>query len=147
VTLEDLLIERACTELLMRYGRAQDEMRGDLMEGLFSADAVMNLIDGPRIEGREAIERFWNGFFARPRPSIGRHIFTNLRTEITGEAHARGSAYVAVHRYTPGKPVTTLAPVMIGEARLEYVRTAEGWRMSLYELEVTTLDGYVHGVG
>ena len=147
MTLEELLIERECTELLMRYGRAQDEMRGDLMRGLFSDGAVMNLIDGPRIEGREAIEGFWDGFFAKPRPSIGRHIFTNVRTRLGGEDRAVGSAYVAVHRYTPGEPVATLAPVMIGEARLEYLRTAEGWRMSLYELEVTTLDGYVHGEG
>ena len=146
-TMRELAIERECVDLLMRYGRAQDDMSPEQMCGLFSDDAAMNLVDGPRIEGGPAIEAFWNSFFASPRPSIGRHIFTNVHTHVATEYEASGSAYVAVYRYLPGEPVLSLAPVMIGEARLRYVLTTEGWKISLYELEIVTIDGYVHGRG
>jgi len=145
--MREIAIERECTDLLMRYGRAQDDMSPEQMRGLFAEDAVMNLIDGPRIQGRLAIEKFWDDFFAAPRPSIGRHIFTNVRVHRDSPATAAGSAYVAVYRHTPGEPVLSLAPVMIGEARLRYTHTDNGWRISLYELEVVTIDGYVHGRG
>ena len=145
-SLDDLiLIERACTDLILSYGHTLDEWRYDLMQGLFAETAVWEVSDGPTFVGAKAIMAFWREALAEQRPSLGRHIFNNIRIRRTGADEASATAHVTMYRYDPTQPIVSLAPTLIGDARFEFVRVGQQWLFSRYTLNSVTLEGYVHG--
>ena len=145
-SLDELIhIERACIDLIMRYGHALDEWRFELMEGLFTDDAVWEVVGGPTWDGKDAIMAFWKGALAEKRLSIGRHIFNNIRVTRTGADKAGATAHVTMYRYNPNEPIVSLAPLLIGDASFEFARSGEQWLLSRYVLNAVTVDGYVHG--
>jgi len=142
---EVIYIERACTDLIMRYGHALDEWNCELMQGLFAEDAVWEVSGGPSFVGATAIMAFWKVALAEKRPSIGRHIFNNIRVSRTGMNEARATSHVTMYRYNPNQPITSLAPILIGDARFEFMRAADQWLFRRYALNSVTVEGYVHG--
>ncbi len=145
-SLDELIhIERACADLIMRYGHALDEWDYELMQGLFAEDAVWEVSGGPTFIGVAAIMAFWKEALAEQRPSIGRHIFNNIRIWRTGTHEARATSHVTMYRYNPSQPITSLAPILIGDALFEFLRTADQWRFRRYALNSVTVEGYAHG--
>jgi len=142
---EQIYIERACTDLIFRYGHALDEWRSELMEGLFAEDAVWEVVGGPTLAGAAAIMAFWKGALAEKRPSIGRHIFNNIRVKHTGIHKAEATSLVTMYRYNPSQPIVSLAPLLIGDANFEFTRTGDHWRFTRYVLNAVSVEGYVHG--
>jgi hypothetical protein len=62
---------------------------------------------------------------------------TNTRIEVIDRDHAKGTAYLTMHRFDPAHPETikSLAPVLAGVMNDEYVRTPQGWRFKQRKLE------------
>ncbi|MBS0331922.1 MAG: nuclear transport factor 2 family protein, partial [Proteobacteria bacterium] len=86
--------------------------------------------------GRAEVER---GFRRRQDNAqrMSRHVCENLLVEVVDEDHATGVVYLTLYRHDgePGRKTSPLAgPVLVGEYRDEFVRTAEGWRFRRREV-------------
>ena len=142
---ELIYIERACIDLIMRYGHALDEWRYELMENLFAENALWEIVGGPTLTGKAAIVSFWAEALKEKRPSIGRRIFNNIRIARTGLHEAEATSHVTMYRYDPARPIISLAPLLIGDARFEFARVGNRWFFKRYVLNAVTVEGYVHG--
>jgi len=126
----------AIRDLAARYAHAGDRGRFDDMAALFAPDAVLEMPDGRRLDGRDAIRAFLvetaetMRVAATPGSFIRHHVTTHQITVETSD-RASGHAYFFV--------VTDRGPDHWGRYADRYVRTDDGWRFAARRVK---LDGF-----
>ena len=136
-----LLIERDCERLVIDCCHFVDHGQASRIADLFSEDGVWTAPGLFTTSGREALRK---GMAAREAKSFrtARHLCSNFRLEILDANHAEGVVYVTIYRHDgregeeTGKGPSPLEepPLMVGEYRDRFVRTAEGWRIARREV-------------
>jgi uncharacterized protein (TIGR02246 family) len=124
-------IERACERLVVDYCHLIDHGEAERVAALFTEEAVWR---GPGVEmkGREEIRA---GFRLRQENAgrMSRHVCNNFRLDVIDPDHAEGVVYLTLYRHDgdADRRVSPLpGPVMVGEYRDRFERTAEGWRIA-----------------
>ena len=106
-------------ELPGRYGDAIDDRDWAALDRIFTADAVFDLtdLDGPRLEGLEAIKAFMDAEARHPRT----HTMTNVYVDETDEGTELHFRILAL-----------LPEGRMGTASYhdKVVKTADGWRVA-----------------
>lgn len=129
-----MLDQRACEALITRYTHLVDFGPGAEVADLFTDDGVWTSGE-ESYEGRAAL----SSFFGRDRGHAkSRHVSSNTAVTV-GEDSAEGLSYFTLYRYGEEKPrVPDLddQPVILGEYRDQFVRTADGWRIARREAGV-----------
>jgi hypothetical protein len=141
--LATLLAERACERLLIEYVRRVDFGEASRLADLFVEDGVWEA-DALVLDGREAIRAH---FLRRERVvrRVSRHFLANVAIDVDGDGSAAaGLAYFANVRHDRPEgdlalPVPAGLPKYTGEYRVDFVRTADGWRFTRLHVDVTFL--------
>ena len=125
-----LLIERECERLVTQYCHFVDHGEAARIADLFTKNGVW-AGPGVRMEGHDELRK---GFGVRQANSarMSRHVCNNLLVDVIDEDHAEGTVYLTLYRHDgePGRKISPLeGPVIVGEYRDEFVRTADGWRI------------------
>lgn len=130
-----MLDQRACEALITRYTHLIDLGEGAEVADLFTETGVWTSGDDTH-EGRAALTEF----FGRERGHTkSRHVSSNTAVTRTGDDSAEGLSYFTLYRYNEEKPrVPDLddQPVILGQYRDRFVRTADGWRIDHRQAEV-----------
>jgi hypothetical protein len=127
---EQLLIERACERLIVAYSHFIDFGEAGRVGELFTADGVWESPEAT-MRGQEQV----TAGFGRRQANAGRrsrHVCTNVAIDIVGPDEAKGVCYFSLYRADGvGEGAAPLdGPVMVGEYRDRFVRTADGWRIA-----------------
>lgn len=126
--LEHLVAERACERLSFAYAAAADEGRHSRLADLFTPDGLFAVPD-LRLEGREAIRRFFVGREALTDLRT-LHVLTNIAVDVRSPGTADGLVYLTLYRRRsaePGVPVSTTRPALLGRYRDRYARVGSRW--------------------
>lgn len=130
--LQWLLIERACSRLVLRAAEHADHQRPAELAALFAPDAVLNRPNAEPLRGREAIRE---AYAQRPANRITRHVVTNIRVEVLSAVDARATSVVLLWAGSSddapgprGRPAC--AGQVLGEFDDRFVLTPEGWRIA-----------------
>jgi hypothetical protein len=123
----------AIRDLVSAYAHAADRGRFDDLASLFAPQGVLELDDGRRMTGREAIIAFLRnvgeaGGAGGARPLLVRHHVSSHRIVVEGPHAAHGWAYFAVF--------TERGPDHWGRYRDAYVHTAGDWRFASRHVRV-----------
>ena len=112
--------QTAIGELTARYNRAFDEGRPEEWAGTFTPDGALAVVDGPVVEGREALE-------AVVRTAEVRlvHVTTNAIITIDGDT-ARQELQLLF--FAIDGDASSIALQSSGRYADDLVRTADGWR-------------------
>jgi uncharacterized protein (TIGR02246 family) len=129
----------AIRDLAAAYAHAADRGRFDDLAALFAPQGVLELDDGRRMTGREAIVAFLRdtadtALPDAPRPRLVRHHVASHRIVVEGPHAAHGWAYFVVF--------TERGPDHWGRYRDAYVHTAHEWRFASRHVRV---DGRASG--
>jgi hypothetical protein len=136
---ERMLIERECQRLVTLYCHYVDHGHAERIADLFTDDGVWRSAE-VTMAGREQLRR---GFEQRQanRRRASCHVCTSLLVEVTDADHAEGCAYLTLYRHDgeEGRTFSPLdgGPVVVGEYRDRFVRTQDGWRFAVREIEVS----------
>ncbi len=137
-----LATQRACEELVTRYTHIADFGPGATMADIFTEDGEWST-GQERYAGREQLTKF----FGRDKGHAkSRHVSSNVLITVTDEDNAEGLSYFTLYRYAEEKPrVPDLVdqPVIVGEYRDQFRRTADGWRIARRQADV----GFVRRAG
>lgn len=132
---DELMARLECERLITRYTHIADFGPGASMIELFTDDGVWSS-GQETYTGHEELA----AFFGRDKGHAkSRHVASNLLVTLTGDDQAEGLSYFTLYRYTEEKPrVPDLAeqPVIVGEYRDQFRRTAEGWRIAKRQADV-----------
>ena len=138
--LERVLIERECERLVTAYCHYVDHDDAERIAELFTEDGVWKSPEAT-LDGREAIRKA----MAERQANAGRmsrHVCNNLLIDIVDEDHAEGVVYLTLYRHDgeEGRRFSPLgSPVMVGEYRDRFLRTAQGWRITHREAAASFL--------
>jgi len=133
----DVAVARdAIRDLAARYAHAADRGRFDDVAALFAADGLLEMPDGRRLAGRDAIRVFLvetanTMRIAATSGSFIRHHVSSHQITLDADDRASGYAYFFV--------VTDRGPDHWGRYADRYVRTADGWRFAERRVR---LDGF-----
>lgn len=124
-------IDRECSRLVVAYSHFIDFGEAARVAELFAADGVWESIENT-MRGQEEIRR---GFGERQRNATraSRHVCTNLAVDVIDADTAEGLVYFTLFRHdgdTGGRPAPLNGPLMVGQYRDRFVRTADGWRIA-----------------
>ena len=125
---ERALIERECTKLIVAYTHLIDFGEGARVVDLFTPDGVWESPEN-KMEGADAISA---GFGTRQgMQRTSRHVCTNVAIDVVSADEATGVSYFSLYRHDGERkgPAPLDGPVMIGQYRDRFVRTADGWRI------------------
>jgi uncharacterized protein (TIGR02246 family) len=124
-------IQQLCETASIRYALALDAKDPDALAQAFSEDGVWEVL-GNTMEGREAIRKYWQTRTADWAPDHGRlHSISNQAIDVIDRDHARGISKVVIYFFSTTEGNNkTLVPSLIAQNNDEYVRTAEGWKLS-----------------
>jgi hypothetical protein len=93
----ELAAREAIRDLVARYNANGDSGRFPAMLELFAEDAVLEVPEQGRIEGRAAIRAFFEGVASgaggRPRARLLRHFTATLQIDLESPTRARGRCY------------------------------------------------------
>jgi ketosteroid isomerase-like protein len=122
----ELVARETIRELVVRYAHGVDRGRFDEVAALFADDGVLDLPEGRRLTGPDAIREFLGGTRDTMRagatsPSIRHHV-TSHRIDVEGPDGAVGFAYFLV--------VTERGPDHWGRYADRYVRAGDRWRFA-----------------
>jgi uncharacterized protein (TIGR02246 family) len=128
--IEQLLIERACSRLVITYCTAADHHDVDAFLGIFADDARWHQADGSVFVGHAQIREY---FVGRPRTPVRSHICSNILIEVLDAESARGTSMATVLRVgsagedgAPGR----MAPHAVLEYEDQYERQPDGaWKI------------------
>jgi hypothetical protein len=126
--LEEMLAERACERLVLRFHALVDAGDYPPIVALFAADAWWFHRTGV-FEGHGQIRRYVEAKSAWP---VIRHVLSNILIEVVDADHAAGTAYVTVYYGEPidEGPPPLAAPVLGVQYDDHFVRSADGWRFA-----------------
>ena len=133
----DVAVARdAIRDLAARYAHAADRGRFDDVAALFTADGVLEMPDGRRLAGRDAIRAFLvetanTMRIAATSGSFIRHHVSSHQITLDADDRASGYAYFFV--------VTDRGPDHWGRYADRYVRSTDGWRFAERRVR---LDGF-----
>jgi ketosteroid isomerase-like protein len=135
-------IERACERLVTQYCHFVDHGEAERVAELFSDDGVWA---SPEFT-MDGIDQIRKGFARRQAQTsrASRHVCNNLLVDVVDGDHATGCVYLTLYRHDgeAGRPVSPLdGPLMVGEYRDRFVRTAAGWRIARREIGVSFVRG------
>ncbi|MBO9499887.1 MAG: nuclear transport factor 2 family protein [Novosphingobium sp.] len=124
-------IQQLCETASFKYALALDAKDPDALAQAFAPDGVWEVL-GNTMVGRDAIRKYWQTRTADWAPDHGRlHSITNQAIDVIDRDHARGVSKVAIYFFsTTDGNNKALAPTLIAQNNDEYVRTAEGWKLS-----------------
>ncbi len=129
---ERLLIEHACTRLVLESIAANDRQDYVAFAELFTSDGLLHRPNGEPLCGRDEIVESYR---TRPRNRITRHICTNILINVESPQSAHGTTYVVLYsadslnsdKYFGAKcELRTL----IGELEDRFKLTMDGWRIA-----------------
>lgn len=129
--LERLTIERACERLVTTYCHLVDHGEASRIADLFTDEGVW-AAPGVEMKGRAQLA---GGFKQREAQAerMSRHVCNNFRCDVIDADHAEGVVYLTLYRHDgdPERVVSPLVgPVIVGEYRDRFERTADGWRFA-----------------
>ncbi len=130
--LKSLLIERACSRLVLLAAEHADQQRPAEFAALFAPDAVLSRPNAEPLRGREAIHA---AYAQRPASRITRHVVTNIRVELLSATDARATSTVLLWAgSTDDEPGPNGRPAragqVLGEFDDRFTLTPEGWRIA-----------------
>ena len=136
MSLEKVLCDLACRDLIHLFGLALDENDNDRALQLTSDDFATETSDGE-----------WGVHEARARllgrspTNFTRHLISNVTVTPTGKNTARGAAYLIVYRVPAGAGLALPLPLPktpqgVGQWRFEFRETKVGWRISRWVIEL-----------
>ncbi len=102
MTLEELIAREAARDLVARYNACGDANLLEEMIALFAEDAVMDVGEWGRHEGKAAIRTFFEGVRRPAKPGsaaerrIIRHFTATHRIDVESPEKTRGQCYFAV---------------------------------------------------
>jgi hypothetical protein len=126
-----LLIERACTRLVLQFAQANDDWDHDGIADCFTEDgSFARPIDPDNpYRGRETIRAMF-----RDRPKrLGRHLMTNIfiHVDSPGTAHGRSYiTYLSTGDVDQPRPALAEPGIFVGWFDDEFALTADGWRIA-----------------
>ena len=138
--LQRLLVERACERLIVEYCQFVDFGNAGRIAELFTHDGEWHGTD-LILTGREEIRDWFvrrEGLTRR----VSRHVCTNVGVDILSEDEAESSCYMINYRHDRRDGDTSLPlpaehPKFIGELHDWFQRTADGWRFTRRQVDVT----------
>jgi len=96
----ELVARESIRDLVAQYAHAADRGKFEEVAGLFTADGILELPEGQRLVGAEAIRTFLGGVGADLRGATQRawvrHHVSSHRIVVENPAHAVGFAYFLV---------------------------------------------------
>ncbi len=116
---------RACTNLVVAYAYHRDQFNADEFSNLFTENAALTVVGQTwvgRTDIRQRIEGLKTG-------STIRHEMSTIRIVPIDADHATGISYVTIYSAPVGETSVSGFSLM-GEYHDDFVRTAEGWRIS-----------------
>jgi hypothetical protein len=113
------VIERACERLVVDFAYFSDRREYESLGALFVENGTMTRPSGSVLAGREAIVKSYK---ATPVERVSRHVCSNIRIVVESADQARGLTYAVVYSIN--------ANPRVGEFEDEFLRTADGWRIS-----------------
>lgn len=134
-SLQQLMIEQACTRLINQFAVLNDAGRFGELADLFVEDAKYARPIAPDvfIEGRAAIK---TSFETRPKERVGRHLISNVIVNVLGPERATGICYALLYSGSVDKPaekfgLQAVPPQLVGEYHDEFVLTPDGWKFAV----------------
>lgn len=116
-------------ELPARYADALDRLQPERLRGVFTADAVWEIVGARRLDGIDEIMEF----MGRPEVHPGAHLMTNVFIESVSEDPLDGGPLVDLRSrgVFPVGPSDPRQPtgVFYGTYEDDVVRTDDGWRI------------------
>jgi ketosteroid isomerase-like protein len=129
--MQTLLIERACSRLVLLAAAHADHHRAAEFAALFAPDALLSRPNAEALHGREAIRE---AYAQRPASRISRHVVTNICVDVLSTTEARAISTVLLWAGSAddepgprGRPAQ--AGQVLGEFDDRFVLTPEGWRI------------------
>ncbi len=125
-----LLIERACTRIVLESAATNDRQDFDAFAELFAPDGVLHRPAGEPLRGREAIV---DSYVTRPSTRVTRHLCTNILIHAESAATARGLTYVLLYTADASGMgdkkfgLTSEARKLLGEFEDRFVRLDGAW--------------------
>jgi len=132
-----LSIFQECQRLTALYCHYVDHGEASKIADLFSEDGIC--VVGGKHRGRDQIRK---AFRVREenKGRISRHVCNNFVLHSVNDTEASGTVYLTLYR-SDGPEDRKIAklegPVVVGEYRDKFVKTNEGWRFSLREIEAS----------
>ncbi len=118
-------VYRACSNLVTDYAYHRDQFNAKEFANLFTEDASLTVVNQTWV-GRENIEQRIEGL---KTGSTIRHEMSTIRIVPIDENHAAGVSYATI--YSAPEGVTSVSGfALMGEYHDEFVRTADGWKIS-----------------
>jgi uncharacterized protein (TIGR02246 family) len=131
--IEELMIERACTRLVVDSATCNDQREWAALAALYTPDGVVVRPNGQRLEGRAEIEA---AYAAGPPERVTRHLCTNVTVEVDGPDDAHASTTVLIVSGTRSDDPDVRFGIepserhLVGEFADRFARTEEGWRIA-----------------
>lgn len=129
--IERLLVERACSRLVVRFCELVDSYGHEELAGLWAEDAVWNTWKGPQ-HGRKAIRDYLD---AKPKGAVGVHVVQNILIDVDDAGSASGNSVFSFYGGEPGAPEAR-TPRVLGRFRDRFKLTAEGWRFASRDTDI-----------
>jgi len=129
---ERVLIEHACTRLVLESIAANDRQDYEAFAALFTSDGLLHRPNGEPLCGRDEIIASYR---TRPRNRITRHICTNILVHVDSPQSARGTTYVVLYTADSLQSVKHYGAkcdprTLIGELEDQFRLTNDGWRIA-----------------
>ena len=118
-------VYRACSNLVTDYAYHRDQFNATEFANLFTEDASLTVVNQTwvgRTDIRQRIEELKTG-------STIRHEMSTIRIVPVDDYHATGVSYATIYAAAAGETWVS-GFVLMGEYHDEFVRTAEGWKIS-----------------
>ena len=136
-----LEIESECARLVALYCHYVDHGEAARIADLFAKDGAWR---SPEVT-MQGVDEVRRGFASRQANTarMSRHVCNNLVVDVIDEDHAEGCVYLTLYRHDgeEGRALSPMEdqPVLVGEYRDRFVRTADGWRFADREIGVSFL--------
>jgi hypothetical protein len=115
----------ACSNLVTDYAYHRDQFNAKEFSELFTEDASLTVVNQTWV-GRANIEQRIEGL---KTGSTIRHEMSTIRIVPVDDSHATGVSYATIYS-APAGETTVAGFALMGEYHDEFVRTAEGWKIS-----------------
>jgi len=126
--IERMVIEHACSRLLVGFTNALDEHDPDQLLAMWEENCVWESPFG-RAVGKPAVRQLLSSV----APILERHLISNIIVSATDRNHATGSARLTYYRASSeveGEVAQMQGATLLADHFDRYVRTAQGWRFA-----------------